>query len=117
MLNEKVRCMNISKKYGYDYWDGERKYGYGGYKYIPRRWEKIAKKIIKRYELTNNSKILDVGCGKAFLLYEIKKILNDVEVVGFDISKYAINNSKKEIKKNLFIYKAQDNYPFKKTIL
>jgi ubiquinone/menaquinone biosynthesis C-methylase UbiE len=114
MLNEKIKCMNIARKYGYDYWDGERKYGYGGNKYIPGHWEEVAKKIIKHYKLSNKSKILDVGCGKAFLLYEIKKILNDVEVVGFDISKYAINNSKKEIKKNLFIYKAQDNYPFKK---
>ena len=113
MLNEKIKCMNISRKYDYDYWDGERKYGYGGYKYIPGHWEEVAKKIIKHYKLSNKSKILDVGCGKAFLLYEIKKILNKIEVVGFDISKYGINNSRKEIKKNLFIHKAQDKYPFK----
>ena len=113
MLNEKIKCMNISRKYGYDYWDGERKYGYGGYKYIPGHWEEVAKKIIKHYKLSNKSKILDVGCGKAFLLYEIKKILNKIEVVGFDISKYGINNSRKKIKKNLFIHKAQDKYPFK----
>ena len=113
MLDEKIKCMNISKKYGYDYWDGKRKYGYGGYKYIPGRWEVVAKKIIKFYKLNNNSKILDVGCGKAFLLYEIKKILNDIEIYGFDISNYAIKNSKKEIRKTLFTHKAQDKYPFK----
>ena len=43
MINEKVKCMKISKKYAYDYWDGNRKYGYGGYKYIPGRWEKLQK--------------------------------------------------------------------------
>ena len=113
MLDEKIKCMNISKKYGYDYWDGKRRYGYGGYKYISGRWEVVAKKIIKFYKLNNNSKILDVGCGKAFLLYEIKKILNDIEIYGFDISNYAIKNSKKEIRKTLFTHRAQDKYPFK----
>lgn len=113
MLDEKIKCMNISKKYGHDYWDGKRRYGYGGYKYIPGRWELVAKKFIKFYKLNNNSKILDVGCGKAFLLYEIKKILNGIEIHGFDISGYAIKNSKEEIKKTLFTHKAQDKYPFK----
>ena len=67
--------MNVSKRYGKDYWDGNRKYGYGGYKYIPGRWENVAKSIIKNYKLNKNSSILDVGCGKAFLLYEIKKLI------------------------------------------
>ena len=49
MINDKVSCMQIAKKYGYDYWDGNRKYGYGGYKYIPGRMEKVAKQIIKTY--------------------------------------------------------------------
>ena len=66
MINEKVKCMKIAKKYGADYWDGDRKFGYGGYKYIPGRWTICSKKIIKKYKLTNTSKILDVGCGKAF---------------------------------------------------
>ena len=73
MLNNKVNCMKISKKYNRDYWDGDRKYGYGGYKYINNRWTNVAKKLIKNYHLDNKSSILDLGCGKAFLLYEIKK--------------------------------------------
>ena len=68
MLNKKVECMIESKKYALNYWDGKRKYGYGGYKYIPGRWMKVAKSLIKKYKLNNNSKILDVGCGKGFLL-------------------------------------------------
>ena len=101
MINEKVKCMTISKKYGYEYWDGNRKYGYGGYNYIPGRWKKVAKKLIKIYKLNNNSKILDVGCGKGFLLYEIKCILPGIKVAGIDLSSYGIKNSKKEIKKYL----------------
>jgi len=102
MVNNKVKCMTISKKYGYEYWDGNRKFGYGGFKYIPGRWEQVAKKFIKRYKLNNKSKILDLGCGKGFLLYEIKKILPKILIKGLDISNYGLKNSKKEISKYLF---------------
>ena len=113
MIDNKIYCMKISKKYGQDYWDGNRRFGYGGYKYIPGRWSNVAKSLIKNYKLTNNSKILDVGCGKAFLLYEIKKLLPKIKICGFDMSKYALNSAKKEIKKSLFFHKAQNKYPFK----
>lgn len=113
MNNDKVNCMNIAKLYEEDYWDGDRKYGYGGYKYMPGRWEPVAKQLIERYGLTNDSKILDVGCGKGYLLYEIKKILPGCQVVGFDISQHAIKNSKEEIKPNIKQIKAQEEYPFK----
>ena len=79
MKNQKVKCMRVASNYSFDYWDGDRKYGYGGYKYIEGRWETVAKKIIKTYLLTNNSKILDVGCGKGYLLFEIKKILPKIK--------------------------------------
>lgn len=114
MMNEKSKCMTISKKYNFDYWDGDRKYGYGGYKYIPGRWEGVAKKIIRIFRLNNKSKVLDVGCGKGFLLYEIKKILPDIKVIGLDISKYGIKNSKKEIKKYLKFYDITKKLKFKK---
>ena len=111
MIDKKVECMTVSKKYGYDYWDGNRKFGYGGYKYIPGRWTQVAKKIIKTYKLSNNSKVLDAGCGKGFLLYEIKKILPKIKVTGIDISSYGIKNSKKEIKK--YLYKKDKRKPHK----
>ncbi|MEC8074345.1 MAG: class I SAM-dependent methyltransferase [Pseudomonadota bacterium] len=113
MNNNKVVSMNKSKKYGFDYWDGKRKFGYGGYKYIPGRLTPLAKKIIKTYKLKNNSKILDVGAGKGYLLYEIKKILPGITVKGLDISSYAIKNSKEEIRKNLILKKAEQKYNFK----
>jgi len=113
MVDNKVYCMKISKKYDKEYWDGKRRFGYGGYKYIPNRWTNVAKSLIKNYKLNNNSSILDVGCGKAFLLYEIKKLLPKIKICGFDISKYGLNSSKKEIKKFLFVHKAQNKYPFK----
>jgi len=115
MNDNKVECMKVAKQYSKDFWDGERRYGYGGYKYFPGYWEPVAKKLIERYKLINSSKtkILDVGCGKAYLLYEIKKLLPKAKIAGFDISKYAIENAKEEIKADLFVHKAQDIYPFK----
>lgn len=112
MNDDKVNCMKFAKKYDQDYWDGDRKYGYGGYKYMPGRWEPIARKLIEKYNLTNDSKVLDVGCGKAYLLFEIKKILPGCKVIGFDFSQYAIDNAKEEIKENLFVHRAQDTYSF-----
>ncbi|OUV61117.1 MAG: SAM-dependent methyltransferase [Cellvibrionales bacterium TMED122] len=113
MVNQKVLCMKKARKFEFDYWDGKRKYGYGGYKYIPGRWSGVAKKLIKKYKLNNKSKILDVGCGKGYVLYEIKKILPEVGIYGFDVSKHALKNSKKEVKDALFIHDARKKYPFK----
>lgn len=112
MGNDKIHCMEVAKQYGKDYWDGDRKYGYGGYKY-DGRWEGVARQLIDFYQLKNDSKILDVGCGKGFLLYELKKLLPLAKITGFDISQYAIDNAKEEIKPDLFVHKAQDRYPFK----
>lgn len=112
MVDNKVEAMIIAKKYGFDYWDGDRRYGYGGYNYIPGRWEPVARKLIERYNLVEKAKILDVGCGKAYLLFEFQKLFPNCEIKGFDFSSYAINNAKKEIKPNLFIHKAEEKYPF-----
>jgi ubiquinone/menaquinone biosynthesis C-methylase UbiE len=113
MINSKVKCMLEAKKYEKNYWDGHRKYGYGGYKYIPDRLRPVAKKLIKKFKLHNKSKILDVGCGKGYLLYEIKKILPKISIIGFDKSKYAIKNAHKEVRRKLFIQYAEKKYPFK----
>ena len=114
MNNNKAKCMNVSQKFDKNYWDGDKKYGYGGYKYIKDRWKPIANKIIKKYNLKNNSCILDVGCGKGYLLYEIKKILPNIKFFGIDVSKYAKKKAHKEVEKNIKILNASNKYPFKK---
>ncbi len=106
-----VEMMQTAKQFDFDYWDGDRKYGFGGYHY-DGRWKGMAEDLIERYQLTNQSKILDVGCGKAFLLFELKQLLPGVEVVGFDVSRYAISKAPDEIKPHLFVHKAEDRYPF-----
>ncbi len=113
MIKNKIFCMKKARKFERNYWDGPREYGYGGYKYVPGLITPIARKIIKKYKLNNNSKILDVGCGKGFLLYEIKKILPRISICGFDISRYGIKNAKKEIKKYLFVRDVRKKILFK----
>ncbi len=113
MTNNKVECMKKAKMYEFDYWDGDRKFGYGGYKYIKNRWKPVAQDLIKEYGLTNDSSILDVGCGKGFLLYEIYKILPRITIKGFDISNHGINHAKEEIRDNLILHDAKEKFPYK----
>ena len=112
MVDDKVNCMLKAKEYEFDYWDGDRRFGYGGYKYLAGRWKPVAEAFIDKYGLTNNSSVLDVGCGKAYLLYELKLLLPDLRVKGFDTSKHGLNEAKENLKEDLFIHKAQEKYPF-----
>ena len=107
---DKAECARIAKQYGYDYWDGDRKYGYGGYRY-DGRWRKVAEKMAEHYKIEPGQKILDVGCGKAHLLYEFTQVVPGVEVVGLDISDYAIANAKEEVKPYV-VQGAAQNLPF-----
>ena len=111
----KHKAAELAKKFDFDYWDGDRRINYGGYKYIEGRWEKIAKEMIKYYNLPDNAKILDIGCGKGFFLYDFKKCLPKSEIHGIDISKYAIENCKDEIRDRIILGNAnnlpwEDNY-------
>jgi SAM-dependent methyltransferase len=112
MTDDKVACMMKAKEYEFDYWDGDRRFGYGGYRFIEGRWKPVAQALIDIYGLTNESSVLDVGCGKAFLLYEMKKLLPGLKVSGFDISKHGLAEAKEEVRPYLFNYRAQDPYPF-----
>lgn len=111
MVDEKVHCMIKAKEYSFDYWDGDRRYGYGGYKY-DGRWKGIAERLIEIYSLKPNAKILDVGCGKAHLLYELQQLLPDGEMCGFDISRHGIGDAPEPIRSKLIHYQAQDPFPW-----
>jgi SAM-dependent methyltransferase len=114
MIDDKVHCMNKAKEYEVDYWDGDRRFGYGGYKYLAGRWEPVAQALIKNYNLSNESSVLDIGCGKGYLLYEMKLLLPNLRISGFDVSNHGIATAKQEVKERLFIHRAQDPFPFQK---
>jgi SAM-dependent methyltransferase len=110
MVDNKVEAMTKSKKYDFDYWDGDRRYGYGGYKYLPGRWKPAAQTLIEKYSLKSGSKILDVGCGKGFLLYEIQLLNPEIEIYGIDSSEYAIANMHPNLKGNFYKQLAQEYF-------
>jgi len=114
MIDDKVHCMKKAKEYEADYWDGDRRFGYGGYKYLAGRWKPVAQALIKKYNLSNKSSVLDIGCGKGYLLYEMKLLLPNLRISGFDISNHGIATAKQEVKEQLFIHRAQDPFPFQK---
>lgn len=107
VADNKAECARIAKQYGYDYWDGERKYGYGGYHY-DGRWNTVARKIAEHYQLKAGDKVLDVGCGKAYLLYELTQVVPGLIVKGIDISEYGLAHAKEEIRDCLQYGKAQE---------
>jgi protein-L-isoaspartate(D-aspartate) O-methyltransferase len=102
---------SLAKKWDFDYWDGDRRICYGGYHFIEGYWTPVAKRLIEIYNLTSSSSVLDIGCGKGFLLYELKKLIPGLRVTGLDVSKYAIHNSHPEIK-NHVVYGSADSLPF-----
>lgn len=93
----KADAAKKARLFDYDYWDGDRNICYGGYNYDGRHYP-IAEAMVRHYNLTKDSVILDIGCGKGFLLYEFTQILPGITVVGLDISDYALHKGKEEIK-------------------
>ncbi len=112
MVDDKVQCMKIAMEYGQAYWDGDRRFGYGGYTYIPGRWRSVAQDLITAYKLGPNSKVLDVGCGKGFLLHEMLLLEPKLQVTGMDVSEHGIAGATELVKPNLLIQKAQTRYPY-----
>lgn len=99
---DKAACSAVAGEFGADYWDGERRYGYGGYRY-DGRWAPVAAAIAERYDLRAGARVLDVGCGKGFLLYELTRTVPGLDVTGVDISRYAIEHAKAEMRAQLHV--------------
>ncbi|MCZ6679502.1 MAG: class I SAM-dependent methyltransferase, partial [Candidatus Poribacteria bacterium] len=103
----KAEAAKVAKQFGSDYWDGDRKFGYGGYRY-DGRWRAVADALAKHYDLKPGARLLDVGCGKAFLLYDLTQAVPGVEVRGVDISEYAIAHAKEEVRPFLEVANAAE---------
>ncbi|MGE3271650.1 MAG: class I SAM-dependent methyltransferase [Chloroflexota bacterium] len=88
----------IAKQFGQAYFDGPRTQGYGGYNYHERFWTGVAEDLRDAYGIKAGTKVLDVGCGKGFLLHDLKRVAPGVEVAGLDISAYAIEHAMEDVK-------------------
>lgn len=98
----------IARRFGKEFFDGDRRHGYGGFSYHPRYWESVIPTFQSHFDLTEKSAVLDVGCAKGFMLYDMQRLISGITVAGIDISEYAIKNAISEIKPFLRIGNATD---------
>jgi len=100
-LTDKMRL--IARQFGEDFFDGERLYGYGGFQYFSRFWQPVIPDFSQHFNLTSESKVLDVGCAKGFMLFDFTELIPGIDVQGIDISEYAIQNGKPEVQSKLTV--------------
>jgi ubiquinone/menaquinone biosynthesis C-methylase UbiE len=89
-------AIEIARQYGFEYFDGTRDQGYGGYRY-DGRWVPIAEDIINHYGLNAESRVLDIGCAKGFLVKDLRKVCPGLDACGIDISEYALIHCEPEV--------------------
>lgn len=98
--------IRIAKQFGKEFFDGDRKCGYGGYRY-DGRWKTVAQRMKDYYQLSEDCAILDIGCAKGFLLYDFKELMPNCTVAGVDVSEYAIENAMPPVKPYLKVANAE----------
>ena len=112
VVKRKLKNKYIAWKLSKEYYDGDRNNGYGGFKY-DGRWLKLLPRFIKKYKLNNNSKILDLGCKKGFIMKDFKILLPKAKIYGIEDHLYPIKKAEKEVKSKI-IFSKYYNIPFKK---
>lgn len=105
-LEKTPEIIRIAKQFGKDFFDGDRKCGYGGYVY-DGRWKTVVRRMKEFYHLPETAAILDIGCGKGFMLHDFKELMPDCAVAGIDVSAYAIENAMPSVKPFLEIASAE----------
>ena len=92
--------IRISREFGFEYFDGSREYGYGGYRY-DGRWLPVAQDMIAHWKLRPGMYVLDVGCAKGFLVKDMMQVCLGLEGFGLDVSGYALNHCQPEVRGRL----------------
>jgi ubiquinone/menaquinone biosynthesis C-methylase UbiE len=110
-INPSIEDKLIAKKFDKEFFDGDRKHGYGGFNYNPKYWTETVELFIDRYNLNEKSSVLDIGCGKGFMLVDFLKAIPKLQISGIDISTYAIENSHELVKSKLRVANCS-NLPF-----
>lgn len=83
----------VARRFGKDFFDGDRRHGYGGFNYHPRFWQPVIPALRSHFRLDQNSSLLDVGCAKGFMLNDLTELIPGISVAGIDVSSYAIENA------------------------
>lgn len=107
--NEKTPDVRaLARQFGREYFDGERQTGYGGFHYDPRFWQPVIPDFVSHFGMTPTSSVLDVGCGKGFMLHDMTELIPGITVQGIDVSSYAIQNSLDSVRPFLQVANAKD---------
>jgi SAM-dependent methyltransferase len=101
----------IARQFGKEFFDGDRKHGYGGFNYFSRFWQPVIPTFQDYFNLTGDSSLLDVGCAKGFMLYDLSLLIPGIKVKGIDISEYAIENALPEVRDDVQVADAR-HLPF-----
>lgn len=101
----------IAQQFGRDFFDGDRRHGYGGFNYLPRFWQPVVPTFKQHFHLGAGSSLLDVGCGKGFMLHDIALLIPGMVVKGVDISRYAIDNAIEDMRPHVRVGDAK-SLPF-----
>lgn len=91
----------IARKFGREFFDGDRAHGYGGFSYNPRFWSPVIPTFQEHFGLDANSSVLDVGCAKGFMLHDLAEIIPGILVKGIDVSEYAIESAIEDMRPHL----------------
>lgn len=102
----------IARQFGKEFFDGSRDTGYGGFGYMPRFWEPVVPTFQEHWNLQSGDSVLDVGCAKGFMIFDMQRLIPGLEVRGIDISQYAVENCHPPVKDYLSVASC-DNLPFK----
>jgi len=111
MTREKPQRVEIAKRFDKEFFDGQRANGYGGYRY-DGRWKPVVQRLVREYGLREGARVLDVGCGKGFLLRDLHELRGDIRVQGCDISAYAVEHAEEAVKDAVFVHDARCPFPF-----
>ena len=110
-LEKTEKDREIARRFGKEFFDGDRSHGYGGFSYNPRFWTPVIPTFKDYFSLSSNTSLLDIGCAKGFMLFDISKNIPGISISGIDVSEYAITNSIKAIQSDLQVADAR-NLPF-----
>lgn len=98
----------IARKFGREFFDGDRRHGYGGFNYLPRFWQPVVPTLQQHFDLAAGSSLLDVGCAKGFMLHDLAQLIPGIVVKGVDVSEYAITNAIEDMKPHVQVGDARE---------
>ena len=97
----------LARKFGEEFFDGDRTHGYGGFNYQPRFWQPVIPTFKAHWGLTSDSSVLDVGCAKGFMMHDFAELIPGITVKGIDVSEYAVKNSIEDMRPHVEVADAK----------